>query len=105
MATPTLTAADPLVIPAKVYDKVWVEEVVIYAPDPNGDASARVKLRRFTVVDNVAELEPGAGYWLEVANILANSQADPDLAQVVTSLMTYIAKTGQAQGVISAPSA
>jgi hypothetical protein len=102
MDTPIFSAADPLVIPAKVYDRVWVEEVIIYAPDPNGDASARVKLRRFTVVDGVAELEPDAGTWLSVPNVLATAANDPDLAQAVSSLMAYIAKTGRAQGVIAA---
>lgn len=102
MAAPILSAADPLTVPAKIYDKIWVEEVIIQAPDPNGDATARVHLRRFTVVDGVAELEPGNGVWLEVHNILTNAATDSDLAQAVGALMAFIAKTGQAQGVISA---
>lgn len=103
MAIPTLTAATPLTVPAKVYDKIWVEEVVISAPDPNGDASARVRLRKFTVVDGVAELEPTPGNWLQINDLLANSETDADLAQVVSSLMAYIAKVGAAEGVITAP--
>lgn len=103
MAIPTLTAATPLTVPAKVYDKIWVEEVVISAPDPNGDASARVRLRKFTVVAGVAEFEPNPGEWLQIDNLLTNAQTDADLAQVVSSLMSYIAKVGVAQGVITAP--
>ena len=32
---PILDAAEPTVIPAKTYDRVWIEEVIIKAPDPN----------------------------------------------------------------------
>lgn len=103
MAITTLQAAAPAYIPAKTYDKIWVEEVIIYAPDPNGEASARVRLRKFSVVDGVAELEPDPGTWLQINNILSDSETDADLSQVVTSLMAYIAKVGIAQGVISAP--
>jgi hypothetical protein len=102
MSIPILQAAEPLTVPAKVYDKVWVEEVVIDAPDPNGDVSARVKLRRFAVVGGVAELEPEQGQWIEVRDVLSGSQADPDLAAVVQSLMTYVGKIGIEAGVVSA---
>lgn len=105
MAIPSLQAALPARVPAKVYDKIWVEEVIISAPDPNGDAAARVRLRKFALVDGKAELEPTPGDWLHVSDLLANSESDADLAQVVTSLMAYIAKVGIAQGVISDPNA
>ncbi len=102
---PVLGAADPLVIPAKVFDKIWVEEVVISAPDPNGEVSGRVKLRRFATLDGVAELSPDEGQWLEVQDVLSGSQADPELAAVVSALMTYVAKIGVEGGVIAPASA
>ena len=71
MSIPVLSAADPVTIPATVYDKVWVEEVVISAPDPNGEVTARVRLRRFAAVEGRAELEPAAGQWLEVRDVRA----------------------------------
>lgn len=105
MATPILVAATPLTIPAKIYDKIWVEEVVVSAPDPNQDATARVRLRKFAVIDGVAELEPGAGTWLTVNNVLSGAESDADLGQAVAALMAFIEKTGQAQGVIAGGSA
>jgi hypothetical protein len=105
MPVPVLQAADPLTIPAKVYDKVWVEEVIISAPDPNGEVNGRVRLRRFTVVEGVAELEPEQGQWVEVKDVLAGSEADADLAAVMSSLLTYIAKIGVEEGVVAPPTA
>lgn len=102
MSIPVLSAADPVTIPATVYDKVWVEEVVISAPDPNGKVTARVRLRRFGVVAGKAELEPAAGQWLEVPDVLAGAETDADLAAVVGSLMAYVAKIGVEQGVVAA---
>jgi hypothetical protein len=102
MAAPVLVAADPLAVPAKIYDKIWVEELVVSAPDPNQDASARVRLRKFAVVNGVAELEPGAGTWLTINNVLSGAETDPDLGQAVAALMAFITKTGQAEGVVAA---
>jgi len=101
MSIPVLTSAHPVTIPSKVYDKVWIEEVVISAPDPNADALARVRYRRFAVVDGVAELEPAPSQWLEVQDVLATATSDPDLDAVVSRLMTYIERIGREQGVVA----
>ena len=101
MPTPDLFASDPLTIPAAVYDRMWVEEVVISAPSPSGDASARIRLHRFGVVDGVATLSPDSGEWLEVNDLLAGAEEDADLAAAVSALMSYIAKVGRASGVIT----
>ena len=100
MSIPVLSAADPVTIPATVYDKVWVEEVVISAPDPNGEVTARVRLRRFAAVEGRAELEPAAGQWLEVRDVLTGADTDPDLGNVVSALMLYVAKLGRERGVV-----
>lgn len=100
MTLPILLAAEPSSVPAKVYDKLWIEEVVIAAPDPNGDALARVRVRKFCITDGTAELEPTPGIWLEVTNVLAGASADPDLAAVVDSLMAYVGKIGAEHGVV-----
>ena len=100
MSIPVLSAADPVIIPATVYDKVWVEEVVISAPDPNGEVTARVRLRRFAAVEGRAELEPAAGQWLEVRDVLTGVDTDPDLGNVVSALMLYVAKLGREHGVV-----
>lgn len=102
MDVPVLAAATPVTIPAKVFDKIWVEEVVIAAPDPNGDVTARIKTRRFSTTDGIAVLEPSAGEWIEVKDVLATASSDTDLAAVVDALMRYIAKVGAQQGVIAA---
>ena len=99
MPIETLISADPLVIPAKSYDAVWVEEVVISAPDPIMPVSARVRLRRFCQEDG--SLEPTQGQWLEVQDVLTGAEADPELGAVVASLMAYVAKIGRENGVIA----
>jgi hypothetical protein len=103
MAVPTLLAAAPTAINA-TYDKIWVEEIVISAPALGGDATARVRLRKFrTLEDGTGEFAPDAGEWLQVDSLLAGAETDPDLAAVVGSLMNYVAKVGIQQGVIAPP--
>ena len=101
MPLPILQAAEPLTIPATVYDRIWIQEIVISAPDPNGEVSARVCLRRFATVGGVAELEQGPGQWVEVHEVLAGSQTDADLAAAVSALMAYVAKVGVENGIVA----
>jgi hypothetical protein len=100
ISVPTLMAANPTSINA-VYDKVWVEEVVISAPTLGGDATARVRLRKFRSTEDGGEFAPEGGEWLQVDSLLAGAETDPDLAAVVGSLMDYVAKVGREQGVIA----
>jgi hypothetical protein len=102
MPIPTLLAASPTSINA-TYDKIWVEEIVISAPTLGGDATARVRLRKFRSTDDGGEFAPDAGEWLTVDSLLAGAESDPDLAAVVGSLMAYVAKVGVQQGVIAPP--
>jgi hypothetical protein len=105
MAIERLLAASPTVYNAS-YDSIWVEEIVISAPTLGGDATARVRLRKFrTLPDGTGEFAPDAGEWLTVDSLLAGAESDPDLAAVVGSLMAYIAKVGIMQGVIAPPAA
>ena len=100
MAIPVLNAAEPITVPSKTFNRIWVETVVISAPDPNGDAEARVKLRRFSVTNGVAELEPSEGEWVSVPDVLNTAETDADLALVVNALMAYVAKVGRANDII-----
>lgn len=101
MSLPILSASSPTTIPEKVYDRVWVEEIVIKGPDPNGEVSGEVKLHKYGMFDGVAELEPNGGQWIRVNNMLEESQTDADLAAAMTSLIAYVTKLGQAQDIIS----
>lgn len=100
MAIPTLYASQPIAISA-TYDKLWVEEIVISAPEVGGDATARVRLRHFRTTDNGVECSPDTGVLLRVENLLASSTQDPDLAAAVQALMAYVAKIGQENGVVA----
>ena len=89
MAVPTFFAATPTA--TAVYDKIFVEEVVVSA-ELNGDATARVRMRKFrTLPDGTGEFAPEGGEWLTVDSLLAGAESDPDLAAVVGSLMAYVA--------------
>lgn len=100
MSLPILNAVDPTVIPAKTYDRIWVEEIVIRAPDPNGDVIGEVKLHKYGMFDGIAELEPGNGQWIRVDNMLAKSAEDIDLHTAITSLLAYVAKIGAENNII-----
>ena len=102
MPIETLTAAEPITVPAKTFDKIWVEEINIYAPDPNGDAQASARLRHFSDEGESREFSPKVSF-VNANAILSGAANDPDLDAAITSLMKYIAKLGTQQGVIAAP--
>ena len=99
MSIKTLFAATPTVLNA-VYDRVWIQEIVIASPSPDGDAQARACLRKFRVTDKGSEFAPDAAEWLTVENVLAESVKDPDLAAAIAPLMAFIAKRAAAQGMV-----
>lgn len=98
---PIFNASDPTNIPAKTYDRVWVEEIIIRAPDPNTDIVGEVKLHKYGIFDGVAELEPGNGQWIRVENMLIKANEDSDLQTAMTSLLAYIGKIGTENNIIS----
>lgn len=98
---PILNAVDPTVIPAKTYDRVWVEEIVIRAPDPNGDVNGEVKLHKYGLFDGVAELDPNGGQWIRVDNMLAKSSEDADLQAAISTLLAYVGKVGVDNNIVS----
>ena len=101
MSLPILSAASPTTIPAKVYDRVWVEEIVIKGPDPNGEVTGEVKLHKYGMFDGLAELEPDGGQWIRIDKMLEESAKDADLAAAMGSLIAYVNKLGQQNDIIS----
>ena len=101
MSLPILSAASPTTIPEKVYDRVWVEEIVIKGPDPNGEVIGEVKLHKYGMFDGLAELEPDGGQWIRIDNMLEESATDADLAAAMGSLIAYVNKLGQQNDIIS----
>lgn len=101
---PTLyTSPDATVSINAVYDRIWLREVVISAPQIGGEAEARVMLTRFRTTADGVEEAPAEPLRLHLTDLLAGADADPDLAAVVTALMNYVAKAGIEQGLIAAP--
>lgn len=100
MEIPTLYASQPISISA-TYDKIWVEEIVISAPEVGGDATARVRLRHFRTTESGAEPSPDTGVLLRVDALLSAAAQDPDLATAVQALMAYVSKVGQENGVVA----
>jgi hypothetical protein len=98
---PTLYCAEPLDVPAKVFDKWWIREVVLSSPT-GGEAEARVTLVRFRSTETGVEEAPAEPIRLHVRDLLAGADSDPDLAAAVGALMAYVAKVGVEQGVVAA---
>jgi len=94
---------ETVVRPTGVYDRIWLREVVISAPQIGGEAEARVMLTRFRTTETGVEEAPAEPLRLHLTDLLAGADADPDLAAVVESLMKYVAKAGIAEGLIAAP--
>lgn len=103
---PTLyTSPDATVSINAVYDRIWLREVVISAPQIGGEAEARVMLTRFRTTETGVEEAPAEPLRLHLTDLLAGADADPDLAAAISAIMTYVAKAGIEQGVIAPPEA
>lgn len=98
---PILNAADPTLVPAKMYDRIWVEEIIIRAPDPNGDVNGEVKLHKYGMFDGVAELEPNGGQWIRVEGMLSQANEDTDLQTAINALLSYVNKLGIENNIIA----
>lgn len=98
---PILNAKAPTVIPEKTYDRVWVEEICIKAPDPNGEVIGEVKMHKYGMFDDVAELDPQGGQWIRIDNMLEVAAEDADLQTAFGALLGYVAKLGVENDVIS----
>lgn len=102
---PILDAVNPDSIPAKTYDRVWIEEVVIRGPDPNNDICGEVKLRKYGMFDGVAEFAPGNGQWIRVDNMLEKAEASASLQAAMAGIIAYVTELGVENNVINPPSA
>lgn len=94
---------ETVVRPTGVFDRIWLREVVISAPQIGGEAEARVMLARYRLTETGVEEAPAEPLRLHLTDLLAGADADPDLAAVVTALMRYVAKAGIEQGLIAPP--
>tara|TARA_B100001094_G_scaffold220255_1_gene214295 strand:+ start:543 stop:863 length:321 start_codon:yes stop_codon:yes gene_type:complete len=101
---PILNAVTPETIPAKTYDRVWIEEVIIRGPDPNMDISGQVKLRKYGMFDGVAEFEPGNGQWIRVNNMLEKSESSPSLQAAMVGIVAYVTELGVENQIVDPPS-
>lgn len=102
MNLPILSASNPTTVPAKIYDKWWIDTINIVAPDPNGDARASVTLVKFATNEDGTISSSNEFATLEMNGLLSGAASDPELASVISGLMNYIMKVGQAQGIIAA---
>lgn len=105
MSIPVLVASQPTEVPAKVFDKWWVQTILIQAPNPNGDAAANVVLQKFRTDENGAAELSQETVNLAVPGLLSAAATDPELALVVGGLLNYVMKVGQQQGVVYVPPA
>jgi len=103
---PTLyTSPDATVSINAVYDRIWLREVVISAPQIGGEAEARLMLARYRLTETGVEEAPAEPLRLHLTDLLAGADADPDLAAAISAIMAYVAKAGIEQGVIAPPEA
>lgn len=103
MSLPVLSATNPTTVPAKVYDKWWISNININAPDPNGDAYASVSLVKFATNEDDSASVSNEYVNLDMNALLSGASSDPELASVIIGLMNYIMKVGQSRGIIATP--
>lgn len=90
MPIETIVASTPTTIPTKTYDKWWVSNIAINAPNVNGDANAMVTLTKFRVLPDGTKEASDERVNFRVEKLLENAQTDAALASVVEGLMSYV---------------
>ena len=90
MPIETIVASQPTSIPAKVYDKWWVSNISVNAPNVNGDANAMVTLTKFRVLPDGTKEASDERVNFRVEKLLEKSQEDANLASIVEGLMSYV---------------
>lgn len=90
------------VVPAKVFDKLWVQEITISAPSPTNDAAARVKFKKFASTEAGPELSSEPPIFLDINTLFSRAETDAELAAIIKQLMAYVRKVALQRG-IAAP--
>ena len=112
---PVFPASESTVIPEKVYDRIWIKEIIIVGPDPNGDVDGEVKMTKYGMFptgeqdaegNDILEAEmwdSSNDIWLRIPNMLETSETDPELNMAMQALLGYAYKLGVMNGVIMNP--
>ena len=112
---PIFPANESKVIPEKVYDRIWVKQIIIHAPDPNGEVRGNVKLTKYGMFPTGEQDENGNNtflaetwdesndIWIKVEDMLQKSEEDSDMNMALQALLAYVYKLGVMEGVITNP--
>ena len=98
----TIFTKTTTVVPQKVFDRLWVQQINISAPTPTGDATARISFKKFAVTDGEVFLSDEPPINLDLNSLFLRAETDAELAGIMSSLMAYVHKVADAQG-IAAP--
>jgi hypothetical protein len=98
---PTLIAATPEIVPEKVFDRVWIENVSVVAPADGAAISASVVFRKYRLKEDGRMEFNDERLPVNIQDIVGAAAVDQDLAAAVQSLMTYIIRIGRASGVVA----
>jgi hypothetical protein len=101
---PVISATTPTTIPPvdeKVYDRWWMSELRVSANDPNSPIVTIAKLQKSRSVNGVTELSPVDNpVYIRIDDTLSAATTDANLAQVVGTILAYVAGYGQANSLI-----
>jgi hypothetical protein len=96
---PELIATEPTSRPAVVYDRYWVQTLVVRAPAPNQPADATVILAAYSSADGSLS---GETVNLTVSDLFTRAAGDQKLAEAMVSLMQAVQQIAAADGLVVA---
>jgi hypothetical protein len=96
---PELIASEPTSRPAVVYDRYWLQTLVMRAPAPGQTADAIVTLAAYSSADGSLS---GETVNLTVSDLFAKAAGDQQLADAMVSLMQAVQKIAAADGLVVA---
>jgi len=96
---PELIATEPTSRPAVVYDRYWLQTLVVRAPAPNQPADATVILAAYSSADGSLS---GETVNLAVSDLFTRAVGDQKLAEAMVSLMQAVQQIAAADGLVVA---
>ena len=93
---PALIASETVMRPAIVYDRWWVQTLVMQAPSPTSESSANVVLARYASSDGSLS---GETVNLTLDNLFMRSVDDPALLAAMAGIVGVVQRIAVGQGI------
>jgi hypothetical protein len=94
---PVLVATDPVTRPAVVYDRWWLQSLIVQAPTPTGEATATVILARYSSADGSLS---GETTTITLPDLFGRLGDDYTLASAMAGIVQVVQRIAAEKGLV-----